>query len=100
LPARGADERHRLAPPHGDRETLERRATGRCWVAEADILEGNGAVRRIGQNHRRRRGLDVGHAVEQLGDRHRGACGTLDVAPDFGERAYRHRHDDGIKDES
>src|SRR5260370_38264526 len=45
---RGADERHRLAPQHGDRETLERRATGRCWVAEADILEGNDAARRVG----------------------------------------------------
>jgi hypothetical protein len=46
--ARGADQRHRLSPRHGDRETLERRATGRCWIAEADILEGNDAERRVG----------------------------------------------------
>src|SRR6202043_1518733 len=34
--ARGADQRHRLAGRHGDRETLERRASGRRRVAEAD----------------------------------------------------------------
>ncbi len=87
--ARRADQRDGLTRANMQDEALQHRARGLAGIGECHVVEPHLAAQRPRQRHRRGRRDDRRRLVQQFGDAAHAAGRTLQLVPDFRQRADR-----------